>query len=137
MTVWASRTWSIPIERPLDEVYGYLSDPANFATWAPVQHGKFEPVGLYEWRAELSFGTRFLQFAEPNAVGILDFSERVEGGEAIVNPMRVVANSDGCLIIFTFFQRPWMSDAEFSSALEWIEADLWSLKSTLEARRGQ
>lgn len=135
MSTPASRTWSIPIERPLSEVYGYLSDPANFPSWAPVHDGKFEPVGLYEWRAELSFGTRVLQFAEPNTQGILDFSERADGGDAIVNPMRVVANGDGCLLLFTFLQRPWMDDAEFASAAEWIEADLWLLKSTLEARR--
>lgn len=135
MPTRASRTWSIPIERPLDDVYDYLSDPANFPKWAPVQDGKFEPVGLYEWRAELSFGVRMLQFAEPNEDGILDFSERADGGEAIVNPMRVVVNSDGCELIFTFFQRPWMNEAEFASATEWIDTDLWQLKSMLEARR--
>ncbi len=49
--------------------------------------------------------------------------------------MRVVANGDGCQLIFTFFQRPWMNAAEFASAAEWIEADLWSLMSMLEAQR--
>lgn len=130
-----SRTWSIPIERPLKDVYAYLSDPGSFPDWAPVHDGKFEPIGPYEWKAELSFGTRYVRFTEPNASGILDFSERAEGGEAIVNPMWVVANGDGCQLIFTFFQRPSMDEAEFASATEWIEADLWSLKSMLEARR--
>ena len=35
-------------------------------------------------------------------------------------------------LIYTFFQRPGMSDEALESTIEWIRSDLWVLKSVLE-----
>ncbi|WP_437191328.1 hypothetical protein [Planctomicrobium sp. SH527] len=53
-------------------------------------------------------------------------------GQSILNPMRVVANGEGCEVMFTLFQLPSMSDEQFTNDASMVEADLLTLKSVLE-----
>ncbi len=127
-----SRTIAFDIASSTDRVYAYLSEPLNYPHWAPVVDGRFEQLEPRVWRALLPFGERTIRFCPPNHLGVLDHSEEPPEGEAMVNPMRVVPRHEGCHLTFTFFRRPGMSDGEFSSALEWIQADFLALKSLLE-----
>ena len=49
--------------------------------------------------------------------------------------MRVMPNEEGTELVFTFYQRPGMSDEEFASAIEWVTTDFLTLKSLLETLR--
>ena len=54
-------------------------------------------------------------------------------GETVTNPMRVIANEDGCDVIFTVRRRPGMDDAELASDVEAVTKDLATLRSLLGA----
>lgn len=51
---------------------------------------------------------------------------------AIKNPMRVFPNNDGSELVFTLYQRPGMSDNDFTSDEEQIKSDLARLKTLIE-----
>jgi hypothetical protein len=48
------------------------------------------------------------------------------------NPMRAFPAGDGTEVVFSFVQRPEMSDEEFARDAEWVAKDLAALKALLE-----
>lgn len=132
--MFLSKTISIPIYRPSDEVYEFLAEPRNFPSWASNLGPDFVMLGENEWATTTRAGRVILRFAPRNAYGILDHQVFVEGRTPITTPMRVIENDEGCEIIYTQFQRPGMSEAAFESEIEWVTSDFEALRSLLEAR---
>lgn len=128
-----SQTITVQIGLSWRQVYAFLAEPTNFPRWASVTPCTFRQVEGSEWEGEMLGAVRRVRFCAPNEWGVLDHAILFDGQEPMVTPMRVVANADGAEVLFTFFQRDGMSDEQFSSTLEWITADLWALKSMLEA----
>jgi hypothetical protein len=132
MALHESHLIHFTLTRSVAEVYAYVSKPQNFAQWAAVV-GPMRQVGPLEWKAEMAFGMRIVRFTEPNPYGVLDHAIYKEGDEPVVMPMRVTANGDGCDLIFVFFRRDGMTDEQFASGVEWVNADFLALRSILEA----
>jgi len=131
-----SHTLNVQIARPLDEVYEFLLEPTNFGKWAYAGDAQMKYLGGRDWAVETSVGPRIIRFAERNSFGILDyFALLTADSPPHPIPMRVVANGEGTELIYTSFQRPGMSEAEWKSVIEWVTADLYALKSLLEARQ--
>ena len=107
------------IERSPGEVYAFVSDPKNLAAWA----------------SGLSAAVK-VRFVERNPFGVLDHTVVPAHGEAMHNPMRVLANGDGSEVVFSLFRRPGMSDAEFARDADWVLRDLLALKAHLEYGAG-
>lgn len=126
-----SRTLSVRIERPWDKVYGYLSDPANFANWASGL-GQLRHDGE-SWQTDTPAGTMRVRFTAPNAHGILDHTVIPPDGTEIHIPMRAIANGGGAEVLFTLFRQPDMDDERFAADARWVEEDLARLKAALEA----
>jgi hypothetical protein len=129
----ASRTITLFIERPVAEVSAFLADPLNYPKWAAVTEPTFQHKGGLVWRAETPMGPRLIEFLPPNPFGVVDHATYREGEDPIFMPMRVVANEEGTELIYTFFQRPGMSEEQLDSTIEWIRTDLMTLKSLLES----
>ena len=53
-------------------------------------------------------------------------------GQRVYVPMRLIANSSGCELIFTLFRERNMSDAQFASDAGFVQRDLSGLKMLLE-----
>lgn len=130
--MFRSSVISFAIERPVGDVYRFLSEPATFPKWASVTGHRFEHRGGRDWLADTAAGPRIIRFCERNRFGVLDHAVFAEGEEPIFGPMRVVANQESTLLTYTGFQRPGMSDEKFASTMEWINADLMVLKTVLE-----
>lgn len=130
--MFESRIIALPIERPVADVYRYLAEPRNFAQWASLTGHRFEHRGGRDWLADTAAGPRIIRFIEPNAYGVLDHAVFPEGEAPVFGPMRVVANEEGTLLTYTFFQRPGLSDEKFESTVEWITTDLMTAKALLE-----
>jgi hypothetical protein len=131
-----SHTLVFQIERPLADVYEFLLEPTNFGKWVFAGDARMRHLGGREWSAETSVGPRIIRFAERNSYGVLDYFSKVAVDvpwHAI--PMRVLANGEGTELTYTSFQRPGMSEAEWKSVIEWVNADLLALKSLLEAHQ--
>src|SRR5262245_14302044 len=90
------------INRPANDVYVYVSNPANLTTWAPglgesVEH---EDGDWYVRSAALGGRVR-VEFAPKNGFGVLDHLVTLESGQQFLNPVRVVPYGDGSEIIFS------------------------------------
>ena len=131
--MFKSRTISIPLSRPYDEVYDFLAEPRNFPSWASNLGSDFVHVSGNDWATTTRTGKVMLRFAPRNSFGVLDHAVFPQGGEPSTTPMRVIANDDGAEILFTLLQRPGMSDAQFESEAEWVRSDFEALRSLLES----
>ena len=83
---------------------------------------------------ETSTGWVGICFVPYNEFGILDHIVQLPDGKSILNPMRVVANGDGCEVMFTLFQLPEMDDEQFARDAEMVKADLKTLKAVMELK---
>ena len=122
---------SVTINRPPHEVYSFVSNPENLPRWATGLGGSIGQVNG-EWVADSPMGKIKIKFAETNTFGILDHEVVLESGTKIDNPMRVIANGEGCEIFFTLIRQPDVSDEKFSEDVKWVEKDLRILKGLLE-----
>lgn len=132
MSVLPTRHISISIERPIEEVYGFLAEPVNFPTWAEGLGGEFHHVEGMTYRAKTPMGPMRVMFSEPNPYGILDHAVVPDAGAPMHNPMRAIANGSGSEVVFTLFRRPEMTEDAFARDAEWVATDLARLKALLE-----
>ena len=123
---------TITINRPAAEVYEYAADPTNLSNWAAgLAHQPVEHIDG-QWVADSPLGRVVVAFVAPNDFGIVDHDVTLPSGETVTNPMRVIANEDGCDVMFTVRRRPGMDDEELASDVEAVTKDLATLRSLLE-----
>ncbi|WP_202593351.1 SRPBCC family protein [Ferriphaselus sp. R-1] len=126
-----SRTLQISIACSPQRVYDYVADPTHLPHWAPGLCLAIRPDGDH-WLLTTPQGELTFRFAAPNALGVLDHFVGTPSGEIHV-PMRVIANGTGSELLFTLFQQPGMSEADFTADAALVEQDLLWLKSLLES----
>jgi hypothetical protein len=129
-----SGSWQVTerVNRPADEVYAYVSDPANLARWAPGLGSSVELVDG-QWFVDTPAGRARFAFAPRNDLGVLDHYLTLNSGEVIYVPMRVIADDEGgSEVVFTVRRRPGMTDDEFKADGDAVAADLARLKRILE-----
>jgi len=122
---------SVSVERHVNQVYEFASNPENLPKWAAGLSGSIENVKR-EWIAESPMGRVKVRFANKNTFGILDHDVTLPSGEKVHNAMRVFPNNDGSEVIFTLYQRPGMSDQMFAEDAKAVTRDLEKLKVLLE-----
>jgi hypothetical protein len=131
--LFRATTVSISIERSPEEVYRFAGDGRNLPAWITsfIQAVQATSDG---WLADTPAGPLPFRFVAPNALGVLD--HRVGPGpglpQAVLNPMRVVANGSGSEMLFTLFQLPGTSAEQYAADLEMVRSDLATLKRVLE-----
>lgn len=121
-----SKTLTVPIEAPAEAVYEFARNPANLPRWA----GAFclaASETAQGWVLETPMGRMGIRFAEPNPYGVLDHTVTDASGAEFAVSMRVIPNGSGSLVMFTLFQPPGMSDADFLRDQEMVERDLSNL----------
>lgn len=130
-----SLTISLTINRPCDEVYRFLSRPANLSRWTAVAFkARLVQVGETEWQAIHEDRVVTLRFTPENALGVIDLQVSGRAGSDRCYFARVFPNGSGTELCCTVLQAMDESDAEFASEAEWLRTDLMVLKSFFEAR---
>ena len=129
-----SRTLSVSIDSVPAAVYEFVSNPENLPKWARAFCRSVRKSGK-QWIVDTPDGPVGIRFVDTNAFGILDHYVSPAPDVEIYIPMGVVANGSGSEVLLTVFQSPVMSDAKFAEDVRWVERDLRTLKSLLEAKR--
>ncbi len=132
--MYRSRTITVSIRCPYQQVYDFLVEPLNLPTWA-VAVERMVHRRDNDWTAHTTEGEYIIRYTPRNEFGVLDYSVFRPGDEnPYVIPQRLVANDDGAELIMVHYQRPGMTDELFESEAEWMEADFLIVKTLLEAR---
>lgn len=133
-TLYNVKTIAVSINCPVEAVYEFLADPLNLPTWLADIGPSIQHVRDNEWVVDAPAGRFTFRFSPRNSFGILDFVVFREGEPEIPMRVRVVANGDGTDLMLTVYQKPETDDAIHASEVEWIRADVATLKTLLEAR---
>lgn len=131
MSASPSTTLNIDIKRTADEVYAFVSNPANLPQWATA-FCKSIRLSDKGWIIDTPDGEIGLRFEEPNAFGILDHYVSLAPDVEIHVPMRVLKNGADSEVIFTLFRLPGMSDADYERDRGMVQKDLAMLKTVME-----
>ncbi|WP_337062752.1 SRPBCC family protein [Kineococcus sp. G2] len=130
-----SRHLSVHVDRPADQVYAFARDPANLPRWSTgVGDAVVHEDG--EWFVRTPQGRARIRFAPRNAFGVLDHDVLTPSGEEVHVPLRVLADGDGCEVVFTLRRPPGASDADLERDAALVTADLARLKRVVEAGPG-
>lgn len=128
-----ARTLTVEIARRPEDVYDFLVDPANLASWTLVQNGRREPAaGPDSWAYDGPRGTVLVHFTPRNPFFVLDY--RMQVGPQVIHAahVRVIRNGAGTVLTHTSVQQPLVSDEMFASEEEWMLSDLLVLKTLME-----
>jgi uncharacterized protein YndB with AHSA1/START domain len=131
MTLRDARFVHVSIQAPPERVYAYAADPRTMPRWAPNFGHAISPSGEH-WVMETADGPVRVRFAPPNDLGVLDHWVTLPGGE-IHNPVRVVPNGSGSLVVFTVIAQEGWSSAQLDADAALVRADLERLKAQVEA----
>lgn len=114
--------------------YTYIVNPRHLPQWASgLSDGEVIATEDQQvWQLETPAGNARVRFAPKNEQGILDHWVQAPDGSDIYIPLRVIANLEGCTVIFSLFQLPSMDEDAYARDAQWIERDLQQLKALLE-----
>ncbi|WP_338703215.1 SRPBCC family protein [Streptomyces sp. Q6] len=127
-----SRHVSVRIDRSVEDVYAFASDPAHLPAWAQGLGGTIENIDG-EWVAASSpMGRVVVAFVPANDLGVLDHDVTLPSGDTVHNPVRVIADGPGSEVVFTLRRQLGTSDEAFRRDAEMVTADLARLKNLLE-----
>lgn len=130
-----SRVVVVSINRPFQEVYDYLADPANLSQWGTNFGTEMRHVSGTTYEVDLPAGKLMMRFSERNRFGIIDFAIYPAGTEpGPPTPARVYPNGTGTDLAITMFKFPGITDDKFNSDEEWMRSDLGRMKMILEDR---
>jgi hypothetical protein len=126
-----TRLLGVSIDASPERVYAFASDPLNLPKWAAGLGRSISKIDG-RWMVETPHGVLTVEFAAQNALGVLDHTVTLPDGTKVYLPIRVVANGAGSELVFTLFQTPQMSDAQFEQDAGMVAADLRRLKKLVE-----
>lgn len=121
-----SRTASVTLEAPKDQVFAWLSRIETVPAWATEFVREFEVVSDGRARATTAMGEVMFRIESDAETGVIDFLVGAEEGETGRFPARVVPLGPGrAAFLFTMFRAP-------GQAVRAFEAEHASLVRELE-----
>ena len=125
-------TKQISISRSPRDTYLFFSDFGNFVHSGMIKEVK--KIGKDRYEAVSDAGKAVVQCYHDESKMIMDHD--FIAGPLIWNVYgRVVPNSDGSEVLYTFIRPDNMSDADFESQLKMYDIELQNLKKFLESQR--
>ncbi|MFF3915949.1 SRPBCC family protein [Streptomyces sp. NPDC001852] len=135
MSTDPSITKTVSIDRPCEEVYAFLADPANWPEWAVVNVRSIEPTDDPDWwLMSTPIGPARLRLRAHAEFGILDH-DYVDDVASWSVPARVIPNGDGAEFMITFHRPPSLTEAFFKEQTDLVDTELAALKRVLESGR--
>ncbi|WP_437580176.1 kynureninase [Sorangium sp. So ce887] len=126
-----SSTHSVFIAASAERVFGVVSDPAQIPRWGVHFCSSVRADGAALWAATPRGEVRFAMRAD-RALGVVDFGHLGADGAWRYSPTRVMPAEGGAVFLYTFFQRPGISDERFAAMKREMEEELALLKRLVE-----
>ena len=82
-TMLDSESFAYAVARPLDEVYEFLLEPANYGKWAFVHDASMQHISARDFAVETTVGPRIVRFPARNDFGVLDPGLMKREGDAV------------------------------------------------------
>ncbi|MCP9785976.1 SRPBCC family protein [Cyanobium sp. N5-Cardenillas] len=130
--ILTSITKTVSIQAPVEKVFEFLSNPANWPLWAIVNVKAIRPSDDEWWDMETPTGQAKLRIRPDAATGLLDHDFHAPDASWTV-PARVVPNGDGSEVLLTFFQPPSFGDDFFKQQISLVDSELAKLKQIMES----
>lgn len=126
-------TRSITIHRIPDQVFAFVSNPANLPLWSQsFCLSVYQENG--QWMVETPEGPVKIRIAVHRQLRIADQFLSPAPGVEIMIPMRVIPNGSSSEFILTLFQPEQISDEDYAQEVALIEHELNVLKQVLESQ---
>ena len=129
-----SVTKYVQIERPVDDAYAFLADPATMPRWAIHNVNSIKPVGNGRWEMDTPRGRGYLvpHYQKPN--GILDH-DFIDAGEGFwsVTARAVPIGSSTSVYMITLTKPDAMPMEAFEGGMKLMDDELTALKACIEA----
>ena len=127
---------SVRIDRPVNVVYEFTSNPEHLPEWASGLGSGMEHVDG-KWLAHSPMGLVEVAFAPTNEFGVLDHVVTTDDGQRFYNPMRVISagtpgTDDASEVVFSLRGIPNQTEEEAAADEATIRSDLNTLKQLLE-----
>lgn len=127
------RLVTVSIAVPWQVVYEFARQPSLLPQWASgLAAGIVEEGG--RWLAESPMGRVQVEMTPDNPYGVLDHDVTLPGGAVFHNPLRAVANGDGCELTFTVFRADGVDSQQFEKDCAHVLSDLQALKRLMESK---
>ena len=132
MAPMESRIVHMAINRDWRSVYDFAHRPENMSRWASGLGEGLRADGD-GWLADGGpLGEVRVNFAAPNALGVIDHVVDMPSGLRVHNAFRIVPNGDGAEAMFMVTRLPGQSPEQFEEDARHVEVDLQRLKEILE-----
>lgn len=130
----SSKTVSLALHASKDDVFSYLSDAQNLPRWATIFCKELRQVdGKYKVITTTN-GELFFDIVVDKNTGVVDMYAGPNEKQMDVFPVRVIDLPGGaCVILFTMFQTPVMSDDQFMAQHQSLLEEFENLKIILLA----
>jgi len=127
------RLVTVSIAVPWQVIYEFARQPSLLPQWASgLAAGIVEEGG--RWFAESPMGRVQVEMTPDNPYGVLDHDVTLPGGAVFHNPLRAVANGDGCELTFTVFRADGVDSQQFEKDCAHVLSDLQALKRLMESK---
>lgn len=131
-----TKTLTVTIDAPFEQVAKYLADPANAHEWATEFFAApLRPTSNGEWIASVPVmggETRYRQDVDLEH-GLIDvFLAPTDGEFGPPLPVRLLRNGDGTDVLWTLARMPGTPDQAWSAGVESMQRELDHLKTLLE-----
>ena len=128
-----SKTATLILHAPKDYVFSFLSNIENLPKWATIFCKELKIVdGKY--KVVTSGGELFFEMISDKKTGVIDMFAGANERQMGIFPVRVIDLPNGeCVILFTMFQTPGISDEQFVAQHQSLLEEFENIKKTFLA----
>ncbi len=120
-------TKSTTIQAPYEQVYKFISNPANWPRWLLVDIDSLMPAHKGWWKAQTRSGQILIRMHAHPDLGIIDFD--FDFADAMWNvPMRLLSRPNRCVLVATVFEPQESTTRMFDIQVALIHQKLEQLK---------
>jgi hypothetical protein len=114
-----SKTASLILHAPKNAVFFYLSNIENLPEWATIFCKELKRVDRKYKVVTSTSGELFFEIHADENTGVIDMYAGANERQMGIFPVRVIDLPNGaCVVLFTMFQTPGMSDEQFIAQYE-------------------